>query len=392
MSGTAPAVLDAVRRALRRDRGPVALHEPEFRGREQQYLAECITTGWVSSVGAFVDRFEAMLAEYTGARHAVATVNGTAALQVCLLLAGVRPGDEVLVPALTFIATANAVSYAGATPHFVDSEERTLGVDAGRLEAYLREVAERAGDGCRNRRTGAPIRALMPMHTFGHPVDLDGLAAVCERWGIVLVEDAAESLGSTYRGRHTGNFGRVAGLSFNGNKVLTTGGGGAILSNDAEIGRRAKHLTTTARLAHKWSFLHDEIGYNYRLPNINAALGCAQLERLPSVIERKRALAARYQDALRAVDGVRFAAEPEGTRSNYWLCTLLLDRPDAAQRDAILETLNAAGFGARPAWTLMHHLPMYAACPRMSLEGAEALERRIVNLPSSAALADSVSP
>jgi perosamine synthetase len=384
----ATAILDAVRHALRRERGPVALHEPEFRGREQEYLAECIATGWVSSVGAFVDRFESKLADNTGARHAIATVNGTAALQVCLLLAGVRPGDEVLAPTLTFIATANAVSYAGATPHFADSEERSLGVDAAKLDAYLREVAERRDGGCRNRRTGAPIRALMPMHTFGHPVDLDALTAVCEAWGIALVEDAAESLGSYYRGRHTGNFGRVAGLSFNGNKVVTTGGGGAILTNDPEIGRRAKHLTTTARLAHRWSFVHDEIGYNYRLPNINAALGCAQLERLPSLLDRKRELARRYAEALRGVAGARFAAEPDGTRSNYWLNTVLLDSPDLETRDAVLEALNAQGFGARPAWTLMHRLPMYAACPRMSLERAEALERRIVNLPSSAALVD----
>jgi len=383
----APAVLAAVRRALRRESGPVALHEPEFRGREREYLLQCIETGWVSTAGAFVDRFEAMLAEFTGARHAVATVNGTAALHVCLRLAGVRQGDEVLVPSLTFIATANAVSYALGTPHFVDSEERTLGVDAAKLERYLKEVAEVRGEGCFHRRTGAPIRALMPMHTFGHPVDLDGLAALCERWRIALVEDAAESLGSYYKDRHTGNSGVAAGLSFNGNKVVTSGGGGAILTNDPAIAKRAKHLTTTARTAHQWSFVHDEIGYNYRMPNLNAALGCAQLERLPDQLLRKRALAVRYQEAFRDVAGVRFAAEPEGTRSNYWLNTILLERPDLAVRDAILEGLNHEGFGARPVWTLMHRLPMYERCPRMDLAGAEALEARIVNLPSSAALA-----
>ena len=385
---SAAAVVDAVRLALRRKSGPVALHEPEFRGREREYLAECIDTGWVSSAGKFVDRFEAMLAEYTGAKYAVATVNGSAALQVCLRLAGVGQGDEVLVPSLTFIATANAVSYALGTPHFVESEEATLGVDAAKLEAYLKESAELCREGCVNRRTGATIRALMPMHTFGHPVDLDGLAALCARWRIALVEDAAESLGSTYKGRHTGNFGLAAGLSFNGNKIVTSGGGGAILSNDAKIGARAKHLTTTARVPHKWSFIHDEVGYNYRLPNLNAALGCAQLERLPDLLARKRALASRYQDAFKGVAGVRFAAEPANCRSNYWLNTILLDAPDSAAREAVLEALNREGFGARPAWTLMHRLPMYQHCPRMDLAFTEDLERRIVNLPSSAALAD----
>ncbi len=377
-----------MRRALRRSRGPVALHEPEFHGRERDYVAECIDTGWVSSAGKFVDRFEAMLCEITGAKYAVATVNGSAALQVCLRLAGVGQGDEVLVPSLTFIATANAVSYALGTPHFVASEEGTLGVDAAKLEAYLKEIAELRREGCINRRTGATIRALMPMHTFGHPVDLDGLAALCARWRIALVEDAAESLGSTYKERHTGNFGIAAGLSFNGNKIVTSGGGGAILTNDAKIGARAKHLTTTARVPHKWSFLHDEVGYNYRLPNLNAALGCAQLEQLPGFLLRKRALAARYQEAFRGVAGVRFAAEPAHCRSNYWLNTILLEAPDAAARDAILEALNREGFGARPAWTLMHRLPMYQHCPRMDLAFTEDLERRIVNLPSSAALAD----
>jgi len=385
---SAAAVVEAVRRALRRNSGPVALHEPEFRGRERDYLAECIDTGWVSSAGKFVDRFEAMLAEYTGARHAVATVNGTAALQVCLRLAGVVQGDEVLVPSLTFIATANAVSYALGTPHFVESEVTTLGVDTAKLEAYLKESAELRREGCVNRRTGATIRALMPMHTFGHPADLDGLVALCARWRIALVEDAAESLGSFYKDRHTGNAGLAAGLSFNGNKIITTGGGGAILTNDPNIGARAKHLTTTARLGHRWSFLHDEIGYNYRLPNLNAALGCAQLERLPDLLARKRALAARYQEAFRGVGGLHFAAEPAHCRSNYWLNTILLDAPDAVARDAILDALNREGFGARPAWTLMHRLPMYQHCPRMDLAFTEGLEKRIVNLPSSATLAD----
>ena len=384
----ATSVLAAVSEVLGSPEGTITLHEPEFAGREWDYVKQCIDTGWVSSVGSFVDRFERDLAAFTGVACAVATSNGTSALHVCLLLAGVERGDEVLMPALTFVATANAVSYIGATPHFVDSEERSFGVDAQRLETYLRENAEIVDGACRNRRTGARIQALLPMHVFGLPCDLDGLLAVAERWHLVLIEDAAESLGSTYHGRHTGNFGRVSALSFNGNKVVTTGGGGAVLTNDLELGRRAKHLTTTARTPHRWNFLHDEVGYNYRLPNLNAALGCAQLERLPDMLARKRVLAERYARAFEGVPGVRFVREPSGTTSNYWLNAIVLEGATLEARDALLGTLNDKGFMTRPVWTLMHRLPMYAACPRMDLAVAERLEASIVNLPSSAKLAD----
>jgi perosamine synthetase len=382
------AIIAAARRAMPPRAANIALHEPEFRGNEWTYVKECLDTGWVSSVGKYVDRFEAMLAEYTGALCVVATVNGTAALHVCLQLAGVRRGDEVLIPTLTFIATANAVSYNDAVPHFVDSEIRTLGIDANRLELYLREIAEVRDDACYNRKTGAVIRALMPMHTFGHPANLDALSALCDRWRMVLVEDAAESLGSWYRGKHTGTFGLVSALSFNGNKIVTTGGGGAILTNDAELGRLAKHVTTTARLPHQWEFLHDRVGYNYRLPNLNAALGCSQLERLQDFLRRKRMLAERYVEVFRDVAGVSIMREPAHCRSNYWLNLLLLDRPDRAVRNAILAALNDQGLKARPVWTLMHRLPMYSACPRMDLSCAEHLEAGIVNLPSSPCLAD----
>lgn len=382
------AVLSAVRDVLGTPDAPIALHEPEFAGREWEYVKECLDTGWVSSVGAFVDRFERDLCALTGARVAVATSNGTAALHVCLLLAGVRARDEVLLPTLTFVATANAVSYLAATPHFVDSETVSLGVDAVRLDAYLRESADVVDGVCVNRRSGATIRALVAMHVFGHPCDLDALDEVARRWKLVLIEDAAESLGSTYHGRHAGSVGRLAALSFNGNKVVTTGGGGAILTSDAEMGRRAKHLTTTARTPHRWSFLHDEVGYNYRLPNINAALGCAQLERLASMVDRKRTLAVRYQRAFAAVDGVRSVREPEGTRSNYWLNAIVLDAAQQGRRDDVLSALNDARYMSRPVWTLMHRLPMYLACPRMDLTVAEQLEARIVNLPSSAKLGD----
>jgi len=380
-------VLAATRAVLGDAIQPIALHEPEFRGREWDYVKECIDTGWVSSVGSFVDRFERDLCAYTGAAHAVATSNGTAALHICLLLAGVRAGDEVLMPALTFIATANAVSYVSAVPHFVDSETVSLGVDPVKLDARLRDTARVIDGVCINQRTGAPIRALVVMHVFGHPADLAALDEVARRWRLVLIEDAAESLGSTYRGRHTGNVGRLAALSFNGNKVVTTGGGGAVLTNDAALGRRAKHLTTTARTPHRWSFLHDEVGYNYRLPNLNAALGCAQLEQLPSFVERKRRLAERYREAFASIGGVRFVVEPPGTASNYWLNAIVLEGDHVGRRDALLAALNDAGYMARPLWTLMHRLPMYTDCPRDDLAVAEQLEARLVNVPSSAKLA-----
>jgi len=381
-------VVDAVREVLGEPGKPIALHEPEFGGREWQYVKECLDTGWVSSVGSYVDRFERDLAAFTGAAHAVATSNGTSALHVCLLLAGVQAGDEVLMPTLTFIATANAVSYVAATPHFVDSESVSLGVDAARLDAYLRDAARMVDGVCVNRATGASIRALVVMHVFGHPADLDALAETARRWNLVLIEDAAESLGSSYHGRHTGNVGRLSALSFNGNKVITTGGGGAILTNDAALGKRAKHLTTTARTPHRWSFLHDEVGYNYRLPNLNAALGCAQLEQLPAMLDRKRTLAARYEKAFAGLPGVSFLHEPPGTASNYWLNAIVLDEPHAMLRDALLAGLNDAGYMSRPLWTLMHHLPMYKACPRMDLPVAERMEASVVNLPSSARLGD----
>jgi perosamine synthetase len=385
-SGLVSAALAAVRSVLGPAQGTIALHEPEFSGQEWAYVKDCIDTGWVSSVGAYVDRFERDLCAITSASHAVATSNGTAALHICLLLAGVEAGDEVLVPALTFIATANAVSYVQAVPHFVDSEETTLGVDAAALEAHLQQAAERRDGATYNRRTGARIRALVVMHVFGHPCDLDALAALAQRWHLVLIEDAAESLGASYKGRHTGNVGQLAALSFNGNKVVTTGGGGAVLTNDPALAKRAKHLTTTARVPHRWSFLHDEVGYNYRMPNLNAALGCAQLQNLPSFIARKRRLAARYEAAFAGVDGLRYLREPDGTQGNYWLNAIVLQSAQAGVRDELLAELNDVGYMSRPLWTLMHRLPMYANCPRMPLLTAESLEARVVNLPSSARL------
>jgi len=363
------------------------MHEPEFAGNEWRYVKECLDTGWVSSAGSYVDRFERMLEEVTGVAHAVAVVNGTAALHLCLQLVGVRAGEEVIVPTLTFIGTANAVVYCGALPHLADSTETTLGIDPAKLAQHLRESAQVRDGQCYNRRTGARIAAMVPMHTFGHPVEVEQLLGVCEEFRIPLVEDAAESLGSYYRGRHTGQFGRVAALSFNGNKIVTTGGGGAVLSNDPALGKLAKHLSTTAREPHRWSFLHDQVGYNYRLPNLNAALGCAQLERLPDFIGRKRALADAYCKAFEGMQEARVFREPRECSSNYWLNAVILDPARAHTRDSILDRTNGDGIPTRPAWTLMHRLPMFAACPRMDLATAESLEQRIVNLPSSACLA-----
>lgn len=363
-----------------------ALHEPTFAGNEWLYLKECLDSTYVSSVGKFVDRFEADLAAFTGAKYAVAVVNGTAALHVAMQLAGVNRGDEVLIPALTFVATANAVTYCGATPHFADSEERTLGIDADKLLDHLLKHTEQRNGLCFNRSTGKIIRALVPMHTFGHPVDLDGLLTVARDFNITLVEDAAESLGSFYHGRHTGTFGLMGTLSFNGNKTITTGGGGAILTNDAQLARHAKHLTTTAKLPHSWNFVHDEIGYNYRLPNLNAALGCAQLEQLPAMLAAKRTLFQRYHAAFASVAGVKLMVEPVQCCSNYWLQTLVLDPDQSGQRDALLQATNGAGIMTRPVWTLMHKLAAYAQCPRMDLACAESLAQRLINIPSSSGL------
>jgi perosamine synthetase len=382
----ATAALRAIETVVGDAPRPVALHEPHFGGREWDYVKETLDSGWVSSVGKFVDDFEKRLAERCEVSHAIATVNGTAALHAALLLVGVKAGDEVIVPALTFIATANAVSYCGALPHFCDSDARSLGIDPDKLDRSLAETAEVVQGACRNKRTGRRIAAVVPMHTFGHPVDMDALVEVAARWHIAIVEDAAEALGSTYKGRHVGSHGAVATLSFNGNKPVTTGGGGALLINDPALARAAKHLTTTAKQPHAWAFIHDQVGYNYRLPNINAALGCAQLEQLDAFVAAKRQLAQRYREAFHSVRGASIFADANYAASNYWLVAMMLDAPGEATRDAFLQACHERGLLCRPVWTGMHRLPMYRECPRMDLVQAEALEARIVNLPSSMVL------
>jgi perosamine synthetase len=362
---------------------PVALHEPNFDGNESLYLQQCLDSTYVSSVGKFVDQFEADLASYTGAKYAVSLASGTAALHIALKLAGVQAGNEVLLPALSFVATANAISYCGAIPHFVDSEERTLGIDASKLREYLLGNTSQASGKCINKNTGRIISALVPMHTFGHPSDLENLLSVAQDFNITLVEDAAESLGSFYNGQHTGTFGLLGTLSFNGNKTVTTGGGGAILTNSFDLARHAKHLTTTAKLPHAWEFRHDEIGYNYRMPNLNAALGCAQLERLPSKLEAKRDLFDRYRSAFADVAGVQLFVEPDNCQSNYWLQTVLLDENQSENRDLVLEFTNAAGIMTRPVWVLLNELRPFNESPCSDLTTAQSLSRRIINIPSS---------
>lgn len=359
----------------------VPLHEPTFNEKEIEYVTDCIKTGWVSSVGSYVTRFEEELAKFVGVKRAVAAVNGTAALHIALKIVGVKENDEVLMPSLTFIATANAVSYCGAIPHFVDVSYDTLGIDPIKLEQHLDKIGVLRNGELFNKQTGRRIVAVVPMHTFGHPVDLDGLLEVCEKYNLVLVEDAAESLGSYYKGKHTGGFGKVGAISFNGNKIITTGGGGAIVTDDDQLADYAKHLTTTAKVPHRWEYVHDEIGYNYRMPNINAALGCAQLEKLPLLLERKRELVNKYKELVSKIDGVQLFTDSAHSKSNYWLQTMILN--DTLNRNEILDFLNDNGVMCRPIWKPMHMLKIYKDYPQAKLDNTEMLDKIIINIPST---------
>jgi Predicted pyridoxal phosphate-dependent enzyme apparently involved in regulation of cell wall biogenesis len=379
-------IVSLLKQAVNYKSGIISLHEPMFSGREWEYVKDCIDTGWVSSVGKYVDLFETKVAAFTGAQYAIAAVNGTAALHLCLRMAGVGPGDEVLMPAFTFVATANAVSYCGAIPHFIDINSRTLCADAEKLDSYLKRISKKKSGACHNKLTGRTIRAMIVVHTFGHPADIDPLRDVSENYGIELVEDAAEALGSYYKGKHVGTFGKVASLSFNGNKIVTTGGGGALLTDDPKIAERAKHLSTTAKRTHPWAFIHDRIGYNYRMPNINAALGCAQLEQIQHFLQCKRKLAMQYRRIFEDQKGITVFQEADYGRSNYWLNALILSEEYEGLRDSVLKSANEQGIQARPPWTLLNRLDMYDACPCMDLRVSESLERRIINVPSSACL------
>lgn len=384
-SATSSEIIAAISSVIGDVARPVALHEPLFAGNENAYVKSCIDEGWVSSVGAFVSRFERDLAAFCGAPRAVVVVNGTCAIHAALMVLGVRPGDEVLIPSLTFVATANAVVHAGAVPHFVDVEETSLGVDPAALRAHLESIATRKDRQTVNKLTGRPIRALMPVHIFGHPCRLEELAAIAREWNLQLVEDATEALGSTQDGRPVGSR-HTAVFSFNGNKMVTTGGGGAVTTHDEDLYQRLKHLTTTAKQSHAWAFLHDQVGYNYRMPNLNAALGCAQLEQAPRFLAAKRALAAAYARAFEGMKGVRILPSPPGTESNYWLVTLLADQAGEAWLNGMLQALHDAGLQCRPAWQPLHLLPMYRDNPRSELPRTQALAQRIISLPSSVRL------
>lgn len=359
----------------------VPLSVPVFIGNEKKYLEECIDTTFVSSVGKFVDRFEEMVAEYTGAKKAVVCVSGTNALHMAMMLVGVKRDDEVITQALTFIATCNAISYIGAHPVFIDVDKETMGLSPKAVKAWLETNAEIKGNSCYNKNTGRRIKCCVPMHTFGHPVNLDELVKICEEWHIELVEDAAESLGSFYKGRHTGTFGKVGAISFNGNKTITTGGGGMLLFNDEELAKFAKHLTTQAKVPHRWEFVHDHIGYNYRMPNINAALGCAQMEHLEEFVLNKRKTAAKYTEYFKNIEDIDFFTEPSNCRSNYWLNSVILK--DKKSQLEFLQLTNDNGVMTRPIWELMNRLPMFEHCQNDGLENSIWFADRVVNIPSS---------
>jgi len=359
------------------------LHEPVFFGNEKKYLNECIDSTFVSSVGKFVDQFEEMVAEYTGAKYAIATVNGTAALHIALKLVGTDENCEVITQPLTFIATCNAISYCNANPIFVDVDKETMGLSPKRLKAFLvAETIQKEGT-CYNKTTGKKITAVVPMHTFGHPCKIDEIASVCDEYNIALVEDAAESLGSYYKGKHTGTFGKVAAFSFNGNKTITTGGGGMIITDDEALAKHAKHLTTTAKVPHPYEYIHDEIGYNYRLPNLNAALGCAQMETLDTILKSKRELANQYIDFF-ATQNIDFAIELPDTKVNYWLNAIVLKNKE--ERDLFLKETNDNAVMTRPIWALMNRLEIFKECQFTDLSNALWLEERVVNIPSGVRL------
>lgn len=358
----------------------IPLHVPHFGGNEKKYLLDTIDSTFVSSVGAFVDQFEVIMQNITQTKKAVAVVNGTAAIQVALRLIGVKAGDEVLTQALTFVATANAIAYQNATPVFLDVDLDTMGLSPKAVSVFLEEFGELREDGCYNKKTKKRISACLPMHTFGFPVHLDELIAVCNSWKIPVLEDAAESLGSQYKGKPTGSFGKLGAFSFNGNKIVTCGGGGAIVTNDLKLGEKGKYLTTTAKIPHPYEYVHDEMGYNFRMPNLNAALACAQLEQLDSFLDNKRKLAKEYRSFF-ATNGIQFRIETQDTKANYWLMCVELE--NKVERDLFLETTNANGVMTRPIWQLMYRLPMYSHCQKDEQVNAEFLEERIVNIPSS---------
>ena len=358
----------------------IPLHRPVFEGNEREYLVDCVDSNFVSSVGSRVTEFEGMIAEYTGSKYAIATVNGTAALHTAIELAGVEPGDEVISQALTFIATCNAISYVGAKPIFIDVDLDTMGLSPEALKKFLENNAEKRTNGTFNKISGKKISACIPMHTFGFPCRIEEIAQICNDWNIFLIEDAAESLGSFVKGRHTGTFASISTLSFNGNKIITTGGGGMIITDDSKLAERAKHITTTAKVPHPYEFVHDVVGYNYRMPNLNASLGCAQMERLDEFLTIKNELANQWNTFFNEND-VRFFKAINGNKANHWLNAIVLD--SKKDRDRFLKATNDNGVMTRPIWTLMSKLPMFKDCQNDGIKNSLWLEDRVVNIPSS---------
>jgi perosamine synthetase len=382
-------IVDKIREIYNEPSEFIPLHTPVFMGNEKKYLNECIDSTFVSSVGKFVDRFEEMMAEFTGAKKAIVCVNGTNALQLALQLVGVERDDEVITQSLTFIATANAISYCSAQPVFLDVDIETMGLSAVSVDKWLGNNASMKEGNCYNKLTGRRIKACVPMHTFGHPAKLDELIDICNKYKIELVEDAAESLGSYYKDKHTGTFSKVGILSFNGNKTITTGGGGMLLFNDEGLAKKAKHITTQAKIPHKWEFTHDEIGYNFRMPNLNAALGCAQMENIEKIIKNKRQTAKVYNDFFKKLNNsthkqLNFFHEPSNCKSNYWLNAIIL--PNKEERDSFLEYTNQNAVMTRPIWKLMNSLPMFKDCQTDELTNSIWFEERVVNIPSSVIL------
>jgi perosamine synthetase len=376
-------IIKKIREVFRKSEGFIPLHEPIFIGDEKKYLDECIDSTYISSVGKFVNLFEEKIAEYTGSKSAIVCVNGTSALHLALVLTGIEQDDEVLTQPLTFIATSNAIRYCNAAPVFLDVDRDTMGLSPKALEYFLTYETEIKAGVCHNKTTGRRIKACVPMHTFGHPCRIDEIAEICNKHKIDLIEDAAESIGSFYKGKHTGTFGKIGMISFNGNKTITTGGGGVLLFNDEKLAKRAKHLSTQAKIPHPWEFMHDEIGYNYRMPNINAAVGLAQLENINLYIEKKRKLASLYSDFFQN-SSIKFFHEPENSVSSYWLNAIIFD--SITRRDLFLKESNDQGVMTRPFWKLMNHLPMFENCQKGSLENSEWLEDRVVAIPSSVIL------
>ncbi|MCW3805803.1 LegC family aminotransferase [Plebeiibacterium marinum] len=374
---------DYIREAYSTPKEFIPLHEPRFVGNEKAYVNDAIDSTFVSSVGEYVNRFEQMMCDITGAKHAVATVNGTSALQIALILSGVQNGDEVITQGLSFIATANAISYCGAEPVFIDVDKETMGLSPNSLNDFLKECSEQRNGECFSKLTGKRIAAIVPMHTFGHPVDIDGIINVAKEYNIAVVEDAAESLGSSYKEKHTGTLGLLGAFSFNGNKTVTCGGGGAIVTNDKSLALKAKHITTTAKVPHPYEYTHDMIGYNFRMPNLNAAMACAQLEKLEEFVKNKRNWAEKLS-AFCKENKIDFILEPNNSCSNYWLNAICLGNRE--ERDNVLEYLNKHGVMSRPIWTLLYKMPMYAGCYKDRQTNAQWLEDRIVNIPSSVIL------